>query len=142
MVWLLLGALHAAPAHASDESAAVAAVITRFHSALSAGDAQTATNLLAADATVMESGGRESRAEYLQHHLLEDIKFSKVVPSKSGPLAITVQGDVAWASSTSTVRGTYESKAINLAGAELIVLSKSASGWEIRAIHWSSRKAK
>ncbi len=140
---LLLGLLHAPAVYATDnDSAAVSAVVARFHAALSTGDAQTAASLLAPDATVMESGGRESRSEYLQHHLLEDIKFSKVVPSKSSPLDITLLGDVAWASSTSTTRGNYESKAINLVGAELMVLTKSPSGWLIRAIHWSSRKAK
>ena len=140
---LLLGLWHAPAVYATDkDSAAVSATITRFHTALAAGDAQTAASLLAPDATILESGGRESRSEYIGHHLLEDIKFIKAVPSKSGPLDITVQGDVAWASSTSTTRGSFESKPINLVGAELMVLTKTPSGWLIRAIHWSSRKAK
>lgn len=140
---LLVSALLAPTAHAADsDSAAVSAVVTRFHNALSAGDAKTAASLLAPDAAILESGGRESRTEYIQHHLPEDIKFIKAVPSQSGPLSITVQGDVAWASSTSTTRGTFESKAVNLVGAELMVLTKSPDGWLIRAIHWSSRKAK
>lgn len=142
-VLLLSGLLHAHSAYAADnDSAAVAAVVTRFHTALSAGDAQTAASLLAPDATVLESGGRESRSEYIGHHLPEDIKFIQAVPSKSSPLDITVQGDVAWASSTSITRGNFESKPVNLVGAELMVLTKSPSGWLIRAIHWSSRKAK
>ena len=139
----VLCALHAPTAYAADsDSAAVSAVIARFHTALSAGDAQTAASLLAPDAAILESGGRESRSEYIDHHLPEDIQFTRAVPSKSSPLDITVQGDVAWASSTSTTRGNFESKAVNLVGAELMVLTKSPSGWLIRAIHWSSRKAK
>ena len=142
-MWLLLGAMHAPGAYASDlEKTAVSAVVSRFHAALRAGDAQTAASLLAADATVMEGGDRETRVQYVQHHLHEDIKFAKAVPGKSSPLDITVMGDVAWASSTSTTRGNYASQAINLSGAELMVLSKSPDGWFIRAIHWSSRKIK
>lgn len=140
---LILCALHAPAAYAKDsDSAAVSAVVARFHTALTAGDVQTAANLLAPDATILERGGRESRSEYIGHHLPEDIKFIQAVPSKSSPLDITVLGDVAWASSTSTTRGTFESKPVNLVGAELMVLTKSPSGWLIRAIHWSSRKAK
>ena len=140
---LVLCALYAPAAYAADsDSADVSAVVTRFHTALAAGDAQTAASLLAPDAAILESGGRESRSEYIGHHLPEDIKFIQAVPSKSGPLYITVLGDVAWASSTSTTRGSFESKPINLVGAELMVLTKSPNGWLIRAIHWSSRKAK
>ena len=140
---LVLCALHAPTVYAADnDSAAVSAVVARFHTALAAGDAQTATSLLAPDATILENGGRESRSEYIGHHLPEDIKFIQAAPSKSGALDITVQGDVAWATSTSTTRGTFESKAINLVGAELMVLAKSPNGWLIRAIHWSSRRAK
>jgi ketosteroid isomerase-like protein len=95
--------------------------------------------LLAADAVILESGGRESRDEYAAHHLPEDIAFSRAVPSQPGPLHVTVSGDVAWASSTSVLQGTYRNQKIDMVGAELMVLGRVAAGWEIRAIHWSSR---
>lgn len=88
---------------------------------------------------ILEAGGRESLNEYRAHHLQEDIEFAKAVPSQRGPLEITVSGDVAWAISTSVTRGTYRGRAINSTGAELMILSRTAAGWVIRAIHWSSR---
>jgi ketosteroid isomerase-like protein len=109
-------------------------------SAVSSGDAEAAARLLAPDAVVLEGGQKEARKEYVGHHLLEDIKFAKAVPSTRGQPEVTVAGDVAWASSTSVTQGTYQSKALNLIGAELIVLTRTSSGWQIRAIHWSSHK--
>lgn len=121
------------------DSTAVMATVRAFHQALAAGDSVGALRLLAADAVILESGGRESRDEYAAHHLAEDIAFARAVPSQPGPLQITVSGDVAWASSTSVIQGSYGNRTIDRAGTELMVLSRTATGWEIRVIHWSSR---
>jgi len=121
------------------DSTAVTATVHAFHQALAAGDAGGALRLLAADAVILESGGRESRDEYAAHHLAEDIEFARAVPVERSALQITASGDVAWVHSTSLVRGTYRGRAIDAAGVELMVLSRTATGWVIRAIHWSSR---
>jgi ketosteroid isomerase-like protein len=143
LLLLAVGMLPIAHAHgAHPEAAAVESTVRAFHSALTSGDTETAARLLAADAIVMEGGERETRKQYVEHHLLEDVKFAQAVPSQTGAIDVTVNGDVGWASSTSVTQGTYQSKAINLAGAELMVLTKGPSGWLIRAIHWSSRIAK
>lgn len=128
-----------AAAPPSGDSAAVATVVERFHEALANGDSAAAVSLLAADVTILESGGVETRAEYMSHHLPGDIAFARAIRSTRGPLRVTVQGDAAWVASTSTTVGTYRDRAINSAGAELMVLSKTAQGWRIRAVHWSSR---
>jgi ketosteroid isomerase-like protein len=122
------------------DSAAVAAVVRRFRDALAAGDSTTALALLAPDVTVLESGGTETLADYRAHHLPADIEFARAVPNTPGPTRVAVQGDVAWVSSSSTTQGEFRGRAVNSAGAELMVLTRSASGgWIIRAIHWSSR---
>jgi ketosteroid isomerase-like protein len=126
---------------ASAEAAAVAAAVRDFHAALKAGDAQAAARLLAPDAVILEGGDRESRKEYVDHHLQEDIKFAQSVPARRSKSDVTVSGDTAWAVSTSVMQGTFQSKAIDLVGAELMVLSKTPAGWVIRSIHWSSRRA-
>jgi ketosteroid isomerase-like protein len=138
---VLLGASSAdAPAQSpAADSAAVTATVRAFHQALAAGDSASALRLLAADAVILESGGRESRDEYAAHHLAEDIEFARAVPVERSALQVTVSGDVAWVNSTSVVRGTYRNRAIDMAGVELMVLSRTATGWVIRAIHWSSR---
>jgi ketosteroid isomerase-like protein len=121
------------------DSLQVIAVVDSFHRALAAADSSTLLRLLAEDVTVLESGGIESRAEYRSHHLAADIAFSKAVPSQNGPRKVTVQGDAAWVSSTSVMEGEYRSRQVNSVSAELMVLSRTATGWVIRAIHWSSR---
>src|SRR5688572_19089129 len=122
-----------------DDSGAVAAVVARYHRALEEGDSATALSLLAPDATILESGGMESRAEYRSHHLSSDIEFARAVPSRQSALHVTVRGDVAWVRSTSISEGQFRGRTINAAGAELMVLSREVDGWRIRAIHWSSR---
>lgn len=134
---LMIAALPLA-AQASD-SAAVATTVRAYHAALATGDSLAALGLLAPDAVILESGGMESRAEYRSHHLSADIEFARAVPSVRGEIAVTLAGDVAWASSTSTTEGTRGERKINSSGAELMVLSRTPDGWRIRAIHWSSR---
>lgn len=128
------------PGRANPDSADVAGVIAAFHRALAEGDSSAALALLAPDVVILESGGAETREEYRGHHLPADIASARAVPSRRHALKVTVQGDAAWVSSTSTVQGRFRDREINSSGAELVVLSRSASGkWLIRAIHWSSR---
>lgn len=130
-----------AVAQATD-SAAVVDAIEAYHRALQEGDTAAVRRLLADDVHVAESGGLETREEYLSHHLPGDMAFASAVQRERGPLHVTVQGDVAWAISTSRTTGTFRDRAIDAQGAELMVLSRDDGGWRIRAIHWSSRTAR
>jgi len=121
------------------DSAAVVEVIERYHAALSAGDTATAMSLLSPDAVVLESGGIESREEYRSHHLPADMAFARAVPRERGPIQVRVNGNTAWAASTSVTQGTFRDREINSQGAELMVLRRTDAGWRIEAIHWSSR---
>jgi ketosteroid isomerase-like protein len=137
---LLLLTRASVPASAQPtDSAAVATVVERYHGALARGDSVEALSLLADDAVILESGDMESRSEYRAHHLPADIAFARAVQEKRSPLRVTVRGDAAWATSTSTTRGRFRGKAVNSIGAELMVLTRTANGWKITAIHWSSR---
>jgi ketosteroid isomerase-like protein len=51
-----------------------------------------------------------------------------------------VAGDVAYSVATSTTKGTYQGRAVDSQGAELIVARRANGGWKIAAIHWSSRR--
>jgi ketosteroid isomerase-like protein len=124
---------------AQADSAAVAATVDRYHQALASADSAGALALLTADAVILESGGVESRAEYRSHHLSSDIEFARAIRGTRGPVRVRVQGDVAWATSTSTTQGEFRGRQINSAGAELMVLARTPQGWRIAAIHWSSR---
>lgn len=130
-------AQHAHGGHS--DSAAVAHAVHAYHAALASGDSAAALELLAPDVIILESGGSEDLAQYRGHHLPGDIAFARAVKSERGPVKVTIVGDVAWATSTSVAQGKYRDRDINSSGAELMVLSRSGTGWTIRAIHWSSR---
>ena len=121
------------------DSAGVAAVLERFHAALATGDSTAVLSLLAPDALIVEAGGVETRDEYRGHHLPGDIAFARAVERAHGPIKVRVEGDAAWAVTTSTSEGTYRGREIDSAGAELAVLRRTSDGWIITAIHWSSR---
>jgi limonene-1,2-epoxide hydrolase len=125
----------------STDSSAAARTVERFHEALAAGDSAQALKLLHPTATILESGDIELLAEYRAHHLPADIEFARAVKETRTPTRVTVRGQTAWAVGSSTTRGTFGGRTVNSVGAELVVLTRSADGWRIAAIHWSSRKA-
>lgn len=125
----------------STSTSAALTVAERFHEYLGHGDSASAAGLLAADATILESGDRETRTQYVAHHLGEDIAFAKAVPSTRTVVDVKRQGDAVWVVATSVTKGSFEGRKIDSRGAELIVLSRSGSRWLIRAIHWSSRRS-
>jgi ketosteroid isomerase-like protein len=121
------------------DSAAVVGTIEAYHSALQRGDSIAALALLTPDAVILESGGLETKAEYRSHHLPGDIRFAQAIPRQRTPVSVSVRGNVAWAWSTSITQGEYQGRQINSASAELMVVTRTSSGWRISAIHWSSR---
>ncbi len=122
------------------DSAAIVRTAFQFHSALERGDTTTIRKLLARDLRVLEGGEVETREQYLAHHLAADIEFAKAVRETRTPVSYTREGNVAWLVSTSTVSGSFHGREINSIGAELLILSRTNSGWQIRAIHWSSAR--
>jgi ketosteroid isomerase-like protein len=138
---LLTTLAQAALAQSGGDSAAVAAVVQRYHDALAAGDSAAALAQLADDAVILESGSMESRQEYRSHHLPADIAFARAVTAMRSRVRVSMRGDVAWTTAMSTMRGRFQGKSVNAIGAELMVLTRTAGRWKISAIHWSSRDA-
>lgn len=138
-VTIVFSVAGAGPGAPRSDSAAVVTVLNQFHAALAGGDSATALRLLAPDAVVLESGGSETVAEYRAHHLPADIAFARGVASTRRLVRVTVAGEAAWVASTSTARGEFRGRTINSSGAELATLRRTTQGWQITAIHWSSR---
>jgi ketosteroid isomerase-like protein len=126
------------PPKSTADSVAVVHVASRFHAALEKGDTTTIKQLLAPDLRVLEGGAVETRTEYFAHHLAADIEFAKSVRSESRLTSYSREGSVAWLVSTSSARGTFRGRTVDSVGAELMILSKTRLGWQIRAVHWSS----
>ena len=139
---LLLMIASASQLFAESEPRQVAAAVEAFHNALARGDAKAAINLLAPDAVILESGYKQFRAEYEKEHLTKDIKSAQTVPSTRFDVQVEVSGDTAWLTSGSRSEGSFERNAVNSEGVELVVLIRTPNGWRIRAIPWSSHKAR
>jgi len=121
------------------DSAAVVAAVSGFHGALTEGDSVKATSYLANDVIVLESGVAQSRSDYLGHHLGADMKASKRATGKRTITQVTVVGTAAYlVATTFTLGNTANPRGSDMV--ELMVLSQSPSGWQIRAVHWSSRR--
>lgn len=103
-------------------------------------DASAIMRLPAEDVVIHEGGNVEGRAQYVADHLPADIEFEQSVSSKRGPIRAVVVGDAAWAMSTSEHSGTFRGRPVDSIGTELIVLSRVADSWRVRAIAWTGRQ--
>jgi ketosteroid isomerase-like protein len=123
----------------SGAEAEVLKVVEAFHANLKKGDTGAVMQLLAPDVLLLEAGGIETRAQYEKDHLPADVEFEKAVTTTFKPFRVTVIGDAAWAISNSDYKGTFKERPVDSVGVELMILARDASGWRVRAIHWSSR---
>ena len=135
---VLAGFLAAAESPQSPEE-----VVAAFHVALSGGDRARVTELLTPGAVIFESGGAElSREEYASHHLGDDMEFAKATKQEVVDRQAGEAGDAAWVLTRSRTRGKFRDRQVDLHGTETMLLRKTADGWRIVHIHWSSAKAK
>jgi ketosteroid isomerase-like protein len=137
---LLIPVFACAPASGPQAEAEVTAVLDKFYGAMKTGDTVTAMSVIAPDALFVESGKLETRSEYETNHLPNDIAFEKQVTGKRGPLRITVLGDTAWVIAVTVFEGTFDGSPVDFESAQLAVLTRTAGEWQIRSIHWSSRR--
>jgi len=132
-----LSAACSAPAPREDE---VVAPLAAFYAAMKTGDKAAAMRPIAADAVFIESGTLETRAEYEANHLPADIEFESQITGKRSPWQVKTQGDTAWVIATTEYDGTVDGSRVNFVSAQLAVLSRESGAWQIRSIHWSSRR--
>jgi hypothetical protein len=73
----------------------------------------------------------------MPHTILRGHRVARAVPVARSAAGLDQRG-TAWAASTGKLRGTFQAQRRS-GDCGLMVLSRTASGWEIRAIHWSLR---
>lgn len=124
---------------ASDASDAVAA-LERFSAALSAGDLDRAATELDPAVLILESGGAErTRDEYLGGHAKHDAEFLKWAHITLKRRTAQASGDLVWVGSESEIHASKDDKMLMISSTETAVLRKTAQGWKIVHLHWSSR---
>lgn len=116
-------------------------VIDNFRIAIINNNSEKASSLLTDDARILESGGIETKEEYLSHHFHSDGKFLSAMEREVKTQKVISSEKTAWISTVSHVSGTYNDREISINSAELAVLVKTENGWKISAVHWSSRSA-
>lgn len=114
-------------------------VLKEFRSAIINNDKERASELLSPEARILESGGRETKEEYLSHHFSADSKFLKAMERQLVSQEINATQNSAWVSTVSRLNGSFNAHDINMDSAELAILVKKNDRWRIAAIHWSSR---
>jgi len=133
---------HATTATDAISTAAKPAVtaVEQFSTALQAGDLTRAGSFLAEDVLILESGGAErSKTEYLNGHAKHDAEFLKDAHVQLKRRTARVSGELAWIGSESELHTTKDGKPLTLLSTETMVLKRTAQGWRIVHIHWSSR---
>ena len=139
---LAAAAFIAASAHAAsppyeDASRAVDA----FHSALEKGDRDAVLAALDDAVAIYEQGWVESsKAAYAKEHLGADLKFAQSTKSEQTARSGALIGDLAYVTTEGRTTGEFEGKPVNSITLETAVLRRTADGWRIVHIHWSSRK--
>ncbi len=122
------------------EAADAVAVLERFSAALSAGDLDAVGAELDPTVLILESGGAEStRDEYLGGHAKHDAAFLKAAHITLKRRTAQASGDLVWVGSESEIHASKDDKMLMISSTETAVLRKTAQGWKIVHLHWSSR---
>ena len=114
------------------------AVAHAFQEALQRGDRTAALALLAPNATISEGGSTQTREDYANGHLGEDIAFLKDARITPVSLGSMLMGDNAMVGSESEIRTTIKGKPLSLRSREMLDLKKFGNSWKIVTIHWQS----
>lgn len=139
VILVMLCTLITANSYAETPKEALAA----FYSALASGNKVKATELLAPNVTIYESGYVErSRAEYAGHHMQGDMDFAKSAVSTVLQHTERVEGNLATIWQETETKATIKGKPVTILGTQTALLEKNGDGWRIVHVHWSSRKPK
>jgi ketosteroid isomerase-like protein len=153
---MMVGGSLAAPAvlaHDGDDAPAVVqdidpaaqeavAVVDAFSNAIQGMRIDEASALLDPAVLVLESGGSErNRDQYLAEHAQADAEYMKDARQQLRYRQARIVGDVAWVGTESTLTRDKDGKPVSSLSTETMLLRKTAQGWKIVHIHWSSRPA-
>lgn len=119
-----------------------AAIADTLHSAIAASDTEGVENILETDVLIFESGGVESSLEeYARHHMHSDMEFMAGMEREVLTRNVFQAGDMAVVSTRSRLSGSFRDRELDLFSTETLVLTRTAKGWKVRHIHWSSAPA-
>lgn len=141
---LVLPHAHAAmPAFVQDvspEAVPAVKVVDAFSAAIKAARIDSAKKLLDPKVLVLESGGSErSRDQYIEEHAVADAAYMQGATQDLRYRKARAAGDLAWVGTESILTSQKKGKPSLSKSTETMILRKTADGWKIVHIHWSSR---
>ena len=117
-------------------------VVDAFTAAIQAAKFDVAAKLLDPKVSIFESGSVErSRDEYMGHHAIADAAFLQNAEIQQRYRQAQIDGKLAWVATESLLHTKQDGKDIVLFSTETMLLKKTAAGWKIVHIHWSSHPA-
>jgi ketosteroid isomerase-like protein len=126
-------------AQETNDKEMIARTLNDLETAIVENDSEKAGEILHDDVTILEGGGMETKSQYLSHHFHSDGKFLSAMNREEVSQEISVEGNMAWVTSKTKMKGTYSGRDIDLSSLELAVLKKENGMWRVIALHWSSR---
>ena len=115
-------------------------VVDAFSAGIKTVRLDRAKELLDPQVLVLESGGSErSRDEYMREHAAADALFLQNVQQQMRYRQARIEGLMAWVGTESELSFVKDGKSSLILSTETMVLRKTAQGWKIVHIHWSSR---
>ncbi len=124
----------------SPEAVAAVKVVDAFSTAIKAARIDSAKALLDPKVLVLESGGSErSRDQYLEEHAVADAAYMQGATQDLRYRKARVAGELAWVGTESILTSQKNGKPSLNMSTETMILRKTADGWKIVHIHWSSR---
>ncbi len=137
-LFILLAATGSLAAQNATSEQQAADALQSFKQAIVDNDTEKAGHYLHEEAFILEGSAKETKEEYMSHHFEADGNFLKNLTETVRDKTIKVNGNTAWISTVSNLKGAYSGRPIDLTSLELAVLKKEAGQWKIMAIHWSS----
>jgi mono/diheme cytochrome c family protein/ketosteroid isomerase-like protein len=118
---------------------AAESVANAFHAALKRGDRKAVLAMLAPEVVINEGGESQTRDVYAASHLSHDIAFLEGADVRPLDMASMPMGDTAMVGSRSEVRTVHHDEQVAALNTEMLTLRKSAGGWLITRIDWTSQ---
>lgn len=115
-----------------------AETMDRFHQALASGDRDTVLALLHDNATILEGGILQTKAQYAAGHLESDMAFLSGIETEQLSRSISASDSQATASTETRFTGEYEGEPVDARIAETATLVNTDGGWRISHINWAT----
>jgi len=111
-----------------------------FHKAIATADDAMVEKLLAPDVMILEGGhAQKSRADYMESHMKADMAFIPHMQRTVLDRKVASDGDLAWVTTFSTMKGNFRDRDYDFASREMLVMKRVDGAWQITLVHWADK---